>query len=740
MTRLIRSTLLHVCLMLSVLLAGVLGVSAQEATETAVEASEAVTTLLDTLKDDAAREALIAELEKAAGTATTEATDTSEALAEDPPLFGDILNEFVTGAADNAASWFSKLLTSFQSAKILLGNLNAETWGVVWAATLDLALVIAITVGVFVGLRILTVPLLRGIGREAQGQNLLRSIGAIVLSIVIRIAVVITAWAIAFGVVTLLTGTDGEIGLRQSLFLNAFLIVELAKVAVRSILSPAASDLRGLPMSDAAAKRTTRIAAIAISILGYGLLLVVPVVDEALSFFSARAISVLTVELTLVWLALSTFLHRVPVGTWLVDTILGPGPEDASGVPMRRSGVLAGLLRRWYIFALAYFALLFVQVFTRSVESLGLNVLAVFKIAGVAFGGAVILRFLAQRARDGIDIPARIEKSLPRLEGRVNNVFPRIMMVLRALIGIAVVIFALDTMGLTSTWEWLQSDRGGRFFDAIVSVGLILLVAWVLWLALASWVDFRLDPDHGRTPSSREMTLLALFRNAVTIAIVIFTVMFALSEIGLNIGPLIASAGVLGLAIGFGAQKLVQDIITGVFIQFENAINVGDVITVAGITGGVEKLTIRSVSLRDLHGAFHIVPFSSVDMVTNFTREFSYFVIDMGVGYGEDVDAVQKAMEDSFDALREDDEQGLFILGDLEFFGVQAFGDSAVTVRARIKTWPGKQWGVGRAYNKVLKRIFDERGIEIPYPHQTVVFADQSDETGPAKLTEPKGS
>ena len=160
----------------------------------------------------------------------------------------------------------------------------------------------------------------------------------------------------------------------------------------------------------------------------------------------------------------------------------------------------------------------------------------------------------------------------------------------------------------------------------------------------------------------------------------------------MNIGPLLASAGVLGLAIGFGAQKMVQDIITGIFIQFENAINVGDIITVGGITGGVERLSVRSVSLRDAFGVFHIIPFSSVDMVSNFSRDYSYYVCDMGVAYREDLDEVKEAMMDAFDLLLEDPEQGQYVRDQLEWFGVEAFADSAVVVRVRIKTVPSRQW------------------------------------------------
>ena len=216
-------------------------------------------------------------------------------------------------------------------------------------------------------------------------------------------------------------------------------------------------------------------------------------------------------------------------------------------------------------------------------------------------------------------------------------------------------------------------------------------------------------------------------RNALTIILLVMTLMFVLSEIGLNIGPLLASAGVLGLAIGFGAQKMVQDIITGVFIQLENSINVGDVITLTGITGTVERLSVRSVSLRDVQGTVHIIPFSSVDMVSNFMKDFSYFVCDMGIAYREDVDEAKDAMHDAFDKMLEDKSIAQDVRGPLEWFGVNSFGDNAVVLRARIKTAPGKQWGTGRSYNWYLKKVFDERGIEIPFPQRTIWLGEAKD-------------
>ena len=175
--------------------------------------------------------------------------------------------------------------------------------------------------------------------------------------------------------------------------------------------------------------------------------------------------------------------------------------------------------------------------------------------------------------------------------------------------------------------------------------------------------------------------------------------------------------GVLGLAIGFGAQKLVQDIITGIFIQLENAINEGDVVTVAGLTGSVEKLTIRSVGLRDVAGTYHLIPFSSVDTVGNFMRRFAYHVEVVGVDYASDLEIVKTAMHSAFDRLKEGP-LGREIIAPLEWHGVVGLSDSSVNLRARIKTRPGQQWAVGRAYTEQVKYALDEAGVSIPFPHR----------------------
>jgi len=193
--------------------------------------------------------------------------------------------------------------------------------------------------------------------------------------------------------------------------------------------------------------------------------------------------------------------------------------------------------------------------------------------------------------------------------------------------------------------------------------------------------------------------------------------------------------GVFGVAIGFGSQKLVQDIITGVFILLGDMMSVGDVVKLGDRAGLVEAISIRNVRLRDLSGTVHTIPFSSISSVSNLTKDFSYYVFDIGVAYREDVDQVMDVLKEIGDQLQQDPNVGPLILAPLEVLGVDSFGDSAVVVKARIKTVPIQQWTVGRAFNRRIKQRFDELGIEIPFPHRTIYFGqDKQDQAPPARV------
>ncbi|SDE15756.1 mechanosensitive ion channel domain-containing protein [Limimaricola pyoseonensis] len=718
-----------------------------------------LTGLLEVLRDETAREALIAELERV--TTETGAVGGLEAVAEEVqqieqrPSIGAQVAQITQGIAEGLAEQADRIVRSFSGDGNLLGGLASLDLPVLWETFQSLILVIVITVAVWLGLRALMQPIYRRMGQRAEQANFLRTIFLFIGSTALDVVVVIAAWALGYAITLLALGEYAEVGFRQALYLNAFLLVELVKVAIRAIVSPATGGLRLVNLSNSAAVRLNRHVNVVVSVLGYGQLLVVPLVNRNISFAAGLGVSALLSVFVLVYLVALVIRHRANVANWIARRLMAErveeesdepdaeattpagdpalqaaatgGPTDERPARKQLGGMLGTLTRTWHWFALTYLGFMFVVVISRSGEVVADYLIGSGKVLAAALIGSLIIGAIGRGLRHGVVLPDEMRRKLPLLEPRLNAIVPKLLIALRLLVSAAVILFTLDVIGLLDLGAWFASPIGLEVSGRVVSVVLILLVAAMIWLAVNSWIDFRLNPEVGRAPTSRETTLLTLLRNAFAIAMLIFTLMFALAEIGLDIGPLLASAGVLGLAIGFGAQKLVQDIITGVFIQFENAMNVGDVVTVGGTTGVVEKLTVRSVSLRDVQGTFHIIPFSSVDMVSNFMRDFSYFVCDMGIAYREDVEEAKQAMFDAFEELKTDPDQRVNIIGEMEWFGVNSFGDSAVVVRSRIKTVPGTQWGLGRAYNGILKRIFDERGIEIPFPHQTIYFGEAKD-------------
>jgi small-conductance mechanosensitive channel len=218
----------------------------------------------------------------------------------------------------------------------------------------------------------------------------------------------------------------------------------------------------------------------------------------------------------------------------------------------------------------------------------------------------------------------------------------------------------------------------------------------------------------------RASTLSSVIRHLLTVVILVVALMTILGQLGVEIGPILAAAGIVGLAVGFGAQNLVKDVINGFFILLEDQIRVGDVVQIAGKGGLVEKVNLKMTILRDFSANVHYIPNGNIDVVTNMTKDYSRYVFDIGVAYREDVDEVMKIIREVDEELREDSSCSEDILDPLEIFGLDQFADSAIIIKARYKTKAIKQWGVAREFNLRLKRKFDEKDIEIPFPHLTL--------------------
>ncbi len=268
---------------------------------------------------------------------------------------------------------------------------------------------------------------------------------------------------------------------------------------------------------------------------------------------------------------------------------------------------------------------------------------------------------------------------------------------------------------------------------AALRIGLILIAGYVgarlLRLGLGR-LESALITTGERTEAvpgaarKRVTTLVGMLRTIALVGLWAVVVIITLEQIGLNITPILAGAGIIGLAVGFGAQNLVRDLISGFFMVMEDQVRVGDVAIVNGTGGLVEAISFRTIVLRDLSGVVHIFPNGTINTLSNMTKVWSGYVMDVGVAYKEDTDHVVEVMRRVGDELRQDPDLGPKILEPIEVFGVDDFADSAVVIKARLKTHPIQQWGVGREYRRRLKKAFDAEGIEIPFPHLSMYVGE----------------
>ena len=285
----------------------------------------------------------------------------------------------------------------------------------------------------------------------------------------------------------------------------------------------------------------------------------------------------------------------------------------------------------------------------------------------------------------------------------------------------------------------IQDFLSNFTWDTIVKTGLrismLLLFSWIAMKLIQKFLQrlekhlIKKSEAEGEPPSESEKrveTIVRLIKQTCLIALWLTFGLVIIREFGIDIGPIIASAGVVGLAIGFGAQNLVRDIISGFFIILENQIRVGDVAILNGTGGLVERINFRTTVLRDLGGVVHIFPNGIITTLSNLTNGWSAYVFDIGVAYKENTDHVIEIMQEVGKTMREDEKFGKSMLEDLDVFGVDKFDDSSIVIKGRIKTKPIKQWEVGREFLRRVKYAFDENNIEIPFPHQSIYFGEKS--------------
>lgn len=286
------------------------------------------------------------------------------------------------------------------------------------------------------------------------------------------------------------------------------------------------------------------------------------------------------------------------------------------------------------------------------------------------------------------------------------------------------------------------------FFESGLRIAVITFLAILLTRTFGLVVErleqeatIKVGPDSAERVR-RIRTLGNLLHNSVSVTVLGIAALMILRQLSIDIMPILTGAGIVGLAIGFGAQTLVKDVISGFFVILENQVRVGDVATINGTGGAVESITLRTIVLRDVSGSVHVFPHGSVTTLANHTKDYSYYVIDLGVSYRDDVDQVMELSRTIGKGMMEDPRFGPDILAPLEVFGVDNFGPAEVIIKMRLKTRPTRQWDVGREFRRRIKIAFDHHGIEIPGPRMILSLASHelpaASSNRPARTSEEK--
>lgn len=299
-------------------------------------------------------------------------------------------------------------------------------------------------------------------------------------------------------------------------------------------------------------------------------------------------------------------------------------------------------------------------------------------------------------------------------------------------LGVLLLLFpALDLAGVEQSVGWQAADLTAWATQNGLRIVLLLLLAFAANRFAASVIrraehEVIADADpKGLERRKRARTLGATLQRVLSILIWTVASLMILRELDVDITPVLTGAGIVGLALGFGAQSLVKDIIAGVFLIAEDQVRIGDVAEINGVGGAVEEINLRTVVLRDSEGVVHTIANGEIRTLANRTKDFSYYVIDLAVGYDDDTDLIVDAVRETADGMMTDTAYATSILEPLEVLGVDAFKASEVTLRFRIKTVPLKQWEVGRELRRRIKKTFDARGIQIPLPQMQVTLKRQ---------------
>jgi small conductance mechanosensitive channel len=721
-----------------VLVFGILAVPAAAADakpDTGAPTAADLEQLVGTLKDDAKREAFLRDLQTLVDAQKkTDAkqkqpigTRMLETLSDKVENTGEELAKFAAALIDlpNVFNWLQKSIS----------NPDTRSKWLVMLAKLAAILIAGLLVE-WVANRFLRRPRKALESQSADGWwlNLIFAL----LRMFLEVTAIIAFAAAAYGVMTIVAPSrEGKVV--AIALINASVLCRAIAAITRMVLAPRIGTMRLLPIGDETAnysflwiRRLTNWTVYGFFVIQAGLPLGLPAAAQD----ALMKLLGLVIALLLIMLLLQNRQH-------IAAAIAGEAGRPLGTIRRRFAEV-------WHFFGIGFivasYAVWALEIpggfeYLLRATALSLVVLA------IARGLTLLEKPLTRRA---FALTDEQKTRFPGLEARANRYLPVLRRTIRTVIYVAAALAVLDVWGL-DLFKWFSGPVGSRLLGRIITIATIIVVTLVVWEIISAAIERYLnstDPDGNIvTRSQRVRTLLPLLRNLVLIVLMIMAGLMVLSELGIEIGPLIAGAGILGLAVGFGAQTIVKDFITGFFILMEDTVAVGDLVELSGHTGRVEAMSVRSIQLRDFQGQVHRIPFSAVTTTINKSKDFSYAQFDIGVAYSEDIDRCMGIMREVGAEMRADPEYAPLIDADFDVQGVQSLGDSAIIIRARVQVQPGKQIVIQRVYNRLIKNRFDQEGIEIPFPHRTLYFGVDSHgnappariamQDGPAKADQP---
>lgn len=675
----------------------------------AAQKKAAYAALADVLENDASRQELIQQLRTAAATPPQ---DPTPSLTPPPVSEEKTVLESVTDISrhygEALSTRFAQLWRNISTAPHKPFNSHTFTNAVTHFLLLALLVFVFYTL-----LRLCALPLYRKMGQWGRRKNRDRSnwlhlpamiTGALVIDLLLLGLTLFVGQMLS----DRLNAGSRTVAFQQSLFLNAFALIEFFKAILRLIFCPHVPDLRPFNIEDQSARYWSLRLSLLSSLIGYGLIVAVPIISNQVNVQTGALANVVIMLCITVW-ALWLIFHNKKA---ITDSLIQLADRSLAFFSL----FIRAFALFWHWLASAYFIVLFFFSLFDPGNSLkfmmGASVRSLAIIGIAAFISGMLSRWIAKT----ITLSPETQRNYPELQKRLNGWLSASLKVARILTVCVAVMMLLSAWGLFDFWNWLHNGAGEKTVDVIIRIALILFFSAIGWTLLASLIENRLASDiHGRPlPSARARTLLTLFRNALAVVISTITVMILLSEIGVNIAPLLAGAGALGLAISFGSQTLVKDIITGIFIQFENGMNTGDLVTIGPLTGTVERMTIRSVGVRQDTGAYHIIPWSSITTFANFVRGIGSVVANYDVDRSEEVDTANNALKAAVAELMEQEEIRGLVIGEPSFAGLVGLTNTAFTLRVTFTTLPLKQWTVRFALDTQVKKHFDKAGVRAP--------------------------